>query len=59
MCEKSTDRTVCALSSAITSWNRAKRSYGTPPPLLEALDDVVLHDRERRDPLRLDREIVG
>jgi hypothetical protein len=32
MCEKRTDKTVCALSSAITSWKRGYRSYGTPPP---------------------------
>ena len=32
MWENSTERTVWALSSAITSWKRVKRSYGTPPP---------------------------
>jgi len=27
----------------MTAWKRGYRSYGTPPPLLETLDDVVFH----------------
>ena len=59
MCEKSTERTVCALSSAITSWKRAKRSYGTPPPCWKHSTMSSSTVERRRDPLRLDREIVG
>ena len=57
MCENSTERTVCALSSAMTSWN-AEALVRHAATVLEALDDVVLDGGEARDPLRLDGEVV-
>ena len=59
MCEKRTERTVWLLSSAITSWKREKRSYGTPPPFSKhstmsssTVESVGIH-------CAVDREVVG
>ena len=59
MCENSTERTVWALSSAMTSWKRAIALVRHAAAVLEARDDVVLDGGEARDPLRLDGEVVG
>ena len=59
MCVKRTESTVWALSSAITSWKRGKRSYGTPPPSRKhstmsssTVESVGIH-------CAVDREVVG
>ena len=53
------DRTLCPLSSAITSWNRGKFRVRHAAAVFEAFDDVVFDVAEQRDVLGEDGEVVG